>query len=209
MSTSAISVIGINCPQCGKPMDGFGEDVLFTCSVCGHAVDPAQDPPKPMAIAYVAPDKSMSDTVNLYLPFWLIPIQPHAADADGNQIHLDGWLEHIWVTAFATQVTVRYGEPAVSLTIAKAKPEAKGEKGRMAGIVRTVEQAKTIARYFQLAQLDSRQDLKDHIVEPQFGKTYLCAAPFHFDKNRYEMKDLLIGKTYSAKILRNAHGLLP
>ncbi|MDP8255502.1 MAG: hypothetical protein P9M14_07130 [Candidatus Alcyoniella australis] len=198
---AVVKVVTLSCPDCGAALDGLGTDVLFGCSTCGRALDPLRPDQPATPIVYARAQEPVPRLPIVRLPFWVIDVEARAVDSNGNPVVLDGWLEQIWVSAFWTRATMRYGDPAQLLTQRQAFLEPGGERGRLAGIARRPEHASAIARYFQLAQLDKHQDLGENVVDPLLSAAQLVAVPFALEGG--SMTDLLLGNTVSTRIVQD------
>lgn len=70
--SSGFRLAPLQCPSCGASVAADGEDVVYYCTACrnGYRFDDATSALNAVEVAFVSvPDRS----VDLYLPFWLLP----------------------------------------------------------------------------------------------------------------------------------------
>jgi len=197
--SSGFTLVLLDCAQCGAPLAGQENDVVFYCTACrsGWRYDPAV--PRRLAPVEVSFVASPHRAAEGYLPFWVVPSRVDIRDrrAAGVVAGFNGLMNFFTGTDEEAEAS---GErsfvlPAFRLPISQAVDLAQrytrefprldellGE--RLTGGVYDERDAKTLAEYVLLAtEVEKPDTLKDLAYTLHLGTPRLLGVPWVRDRD--------------------------
>ena len=194
-------LVVLDCPSCGAPLAGEGEDVVFYCTAChsgfrvpdekvGETGNPGGDRLVPVEVAFLATPAQAPD---LHLPFWLLPAKVEILERRGSGDMFRGLMNFFLSgreESGAAPGEGTFAVPAFRCPLKRAvelglrytfEPPDRGElpRERLTGGCTTVEDAEKLAEYLLIASEARKPDmLKELEYRLELGSPRLLGVPF-------------------------------
>jgi|GEM_PF-450017 len=194
-------LVTLDCPQCGAPLAGEDEDLVFYCTACysGFRVPESGDEPEgveaatddrlvPVEVSFLA---SPAEAPDLHLPFWLLPARVEILQRKGTGGSFRGLLNFFTGRdAAAVPGDGTFAIPAFRAPLARVMELAlrytfempdTGElpRERLTGGSQTVADARKLAEFVLISSEAAKPDtLTELEYRLQFGASRLLGVPF-------------------------------
>jgi hypothetical protein len=173
----------LKCPDCGKPLSGMDQDVIFFCWNClvGYEIENGKFNMRNIEI--IPPPENADPASYLWAPMWAFKTTSkfNAPRQSGKQVErilaASPW---VWVTAFKTWRASYFGDPGMIYTARSLVPQttAPVKDAMPVGCSLSEKEAREYVEPFLLSIVDRQVDVAPITITPEVVETKLVSVPF-------------------------------
>ncbi|MBN2714294.1 MAG: hypothetical protein JXX14_00485, partial [Deltaproteobacteria bacterium] len=202
------------CPECRAELVGVPGDRIFVCRSCTGVFAVGNGRLTRQSL-YVARPVVAPDGDQLYLPFWRFRVLVCVLDQSGRDVTAStqgSALDYIWVPAFHDVRPNVFGNPGLSLSLARPAPEATlwpaDTPLKLPGAARRSDEAAIYVQPLVAGIVDRQKDISGLRIDAQVLASEYWAVPFSVDGARTRLRDLLSGDVFPVNVVEQLNEIL-